>query len=74
MKFHLVVPTAEYPPLHPFVVSLLARLGLRSVEAQRLGMAVIGSGTVALVGLLGRRIAGQRGRARGRRARGGLAR
>jgi hypothetical protein len=58
VKFHLVVPTAEYPPLHPFVLSLLARVGMRSVEAQRVGLAVIGSGTVALVGLLGRRTAG----------------
>jgi 4-amino-4-deoxy-L-arabinose transferase-like glycosyltransferase len=58
LKFHLVVPTAEYPPLHPFVVSLLARAGLRGVEAQRLGLAVIGSGTVATVGVLGRRVAG----------------
>jgi hypothetical protein len=58
VKFHLVVPTAEYPPLHPFVVSLLARAGWRGVEAQRLGMAVIGTGTVALIGLLGRRVAG----------------
>ena len=27
VKFHLVVPTAEYPPLLPFVLSLLARSG-----------------------------------------------
>ena len=59
-KFHLVVPTAEYPPLHPFVLSLFARLGARSVEAQRLGLTVIGSATVALVGLVGRQIAGTR--------------
>ena len=59
-KFHLVVPTAEYPPLHPFVLSLFARLGARSVEAQRLGLTVIGSATVALVGLVGRQIAGRR--------------
>ena len=59
-KFHLVVPTAEYPPLHPFVVSVFARLGARSVEAQRLGLTVIGSSTVALIGLVGRQIAGAR--------------
>ena len=59
-KFHLVVPTAEYPPLHPFVLSLFARLGARSVEAQRLGLTVIGSATVATVGLVGRQIAGPR--------------
>jgi 4-amino-4-deoxy-L-arabinose transferase-like glycosyltransferase len=58
LKLHLVVPTAEYPPLHPFVLSLFARLGLRGVEQQRLVLAAIGTGTVALVGLLGRRVAG----------------
>ncbi len=58
-KFGLVVPTAEYPPLHPFVVSLLARAGLRSVQAQRIGLAFVGAGTVALVGLVGRRVAGR---------------
>jgi hypothetical protein len=59
VKFHLVVPTAEYPPLHPFLLSLFARAGLRSVEAQRIALAVVGSGTVALMGLLGRRIGGR---------------
>ncbi len=59
-KFHLVVPTAEYPPLHPFVLSFFARLGARSVEAQRLGLTAIGSATVALIGLVGRQIAGPR--------------
>lgn len=58
LKFHLVVPTAEYPPLHPFVLSLFARLGLRSVEQQRLVLGAIGTGTVALVGLVGRRLTG----------------
>ena len=59
-KFHLVVPTAEYPPFHPFVLSIFARLGARSVEAQRIGLTVIGSATVALVGLVGRQIGGPR--------------
>ncbi|MGZ6975020.1 MAG: ArnT family glycosyltransferase [Acidimicrobiia bacterium] len=57
-KFGRVVPTAEYPPLFPFVLSLFARLGARSVQAQRLGMALIGSGTVVLIAYLGRRVAG----------------
>lgn len=59
-KFHLVVPTAEYPPVHPFVLSLFARAGLRGVEAQRLGLAAIGSATVGLVGLVGRQLSGPR--------------
>jgi hypothetical protein len=58
VKFDLVVPTAEYPPLHPFVISLVARAGVRSVEAQRIALAFVGAGTVALVGALGRRVAG----------------
>ncbi len=60
IRFDLVVPTAEYPPLHPFVLSLFARLGLRSVEAQRLGLTAVGTTTVALVGLVGRQIGGTR--------------
>ncbi len=59
-RFHLVVPTAEYPPLHPFVVSLFARLGFRSVEWQRICLAAVGTGTVAVIGALGRRVAGAR--------------
>lgn len=58
LTFHLVVPTAEYPPLHPLVLSWFARLGLRTVEQQRLALALIGTGTVALVGIVGRRLAG----------------
>jgi hypothetical protein len=57
-KFGRVVATAEYPPGFPFFLSLLARLGVRSVEGQRLGMAVVGSGTVVLVAYLGKRAAG----------------
>ncbi len=58
VRFHLVVPTAEYPPLHPFVLSLFARIGMRSVQAQRLGLAFIGAATVATIGVVGRQIAG----------------
>lgn len=56
-RFGLVVPTAEYPPLHAFVLSLFARLGLRSVEAQRLALALIGTASVAGIGWVGRRAA-----------------
>ncbi len=57
-KFGRVVPTAEYPPMFPFFLSLFARLGARSVQSQRLVMAVVGSGTVVLVSLIGRRVGG----------------
>ena len=54
---HLQRPTAEYPPLFPALLSLPARLGAHSVEQQRIFIAFVGAGTVALVGLLGRRVA-----------------
>lgn len=57
-KFGRVVPTAEYPPLFPAFLSVFARLGARSVEAQRLVMAVVGTATVVLVTFLGRRAGG----------------
>ena len=50
-------PTAEYPPLFPVLLSLPARLGAHSVDQQRIFVAFVGAGTVALVGLLGRRVA-----------------
>ena len=53
-----VRPTAEYPPMFPAALSLVARLGGDSVDAQRLAMCVVGAGTVVLIGLLGRRVAG----------------
>ncbi len=59
-RFGLVVPTAEYPPLHAFVLSGFARLGLRSVEGQRLALAVIGTASVAGIGWVGHRVANAR--------------
>jgi 4-amino-4-deoxy-L-arabinose transferase-like glycosyltransferase len=53
-----VRPTAEYPPLFPLLLAIPARLGIHSVESQRIFLAFVGMGTVALVGLLGRRVAG----------------
>jgi 4-amino-4-deoxy-L-arabinose transferase-like glycosyltransferase len=57
LLLHLQRPTAEYPPLFPALLSLPARLGAHSVEQQRIFLAFLGAGTVALVGLLGRRVA-----------------
>jgi hypothetical protein len=53
----VVRPTAEYPPLFPALLSIAARAGARSVNAQRLAMCFVGAGTVVLIGLLGRRVA-----------------
>jgi hypothetical protein len=47
--------TAEYPPLFATVLAVPARLGIHSVESQRIFVGLIGAGNVALIGLLGRR-------------------
>lgn len=53
---HLQRPTAEYPPLFAAVLSVPARLGAHSVEQLRIFLAFVGTATVVLVGLLGRRV------------------
>jgi len=57
LLLHVQRPTAEYPPLFPLLLSVPARLGVHSVEQQRIFLAFVGAGTVALVGVLGRRVA-----------------
>jgi 4-amino-4-deoxy-L-arabinose transferase-like glycosyltransferase len=52
------LPTAEKPPMFALWLAFLDVVGLSSYLAQRVVMAVLGTGTVILVGLLGRRIAG----------------
>ena len=54
------LPTAEHPPLHTVVLAGLAELGGTSPDAQRLTGAVFGAGTIVAVGLLARRLAGER--------------
>lgn len=53
-------PTAEFPPGLPAVVALATKLGARRLEHQALATSAIGVGTVVLLGLVGRRIAGAR--------------
>ena len=53
-------PTAGHPPLYSFVLAGLAELGGKSADAQRLTGTVFGAGTIALVGLIGRRLSGPR--------------
>jgi 4-amino-4-deoxy-L-arabinose transferase-like glycosyltransferase len=55
-----VAATAEHPPFHSVVLAGLAEVGLTSADAQRLAGAAFGGGTVATLGLLGRRLAGWR--------------
>ena len=58
--FHRVVPTAEHPPLWPLVLAFVTKLGSGSIVAFRLVSATLGAITVGLIGLLGRRLAGDR--------------
>jgi 4-amino-4-deoxy-L-arabinose transferase-like glycosyltransferase len=57
---HVTVATAEHPPLYSVVLAGPALIGLDSADAFRLAGSVFGAGTIALVGLLGRRLAGDR--------------
>jgi hypothetical protein len=50
--------TAEYPPLHPALVAVADLLGVDGVRGQRLALGLVGTATVVLVGLIGRRIGG----------------
>jgi 4-amino-4-deoxy-L-arabinose transferase-like glycosyltransferase len=58
--FHRVyepaMPTAEFPPLHIIMVAFANLLGLDGTQGQKLFFAVIGTGTVVLVALLGRAV------------------
>src|SRR4051812_2356552 len=53
------VATATHPPLYTFVIAAATKLGLTGDEAQRSLGCLFGAGTIALVGLLGRRAAGE---------------
>ncbi|HYU38661.1 MAG TPA: glycosyltransferase family 39 protein [Acidimicrobiia bacterium] len=55
---HVARPTAEYPPLFPALLAVPSYLGATSVDAQRVFLCFVGTGTVVLVGLLGRRVGG----------------
>jgi hypothetical protein len=51
-------PSAEHPPLFPVALAGLDLVGLGSAEAQGVVLAVLSGAGVALVALLGRRVAG----------------
>jgi 4-amino-4-deoxy-L-arabinose transferase-like glycosyltransferase len=53
-------PTAGHPPLYSFVLAGLAELGGKSADAQRLTGTVFGAGTIVVIALIGRRLAGAR--------------
>jgi hypothetical protein len=54
------VATANFPPLWPLVLAGVSKVGLDGERAHQLVGAVIGTGTIALTGLVGRRVAGPR--------------
>jgi 4-amino-4-deoxy-L-arabinose transferase-like glycosyltransferase len=53
------VATATHPPLYTLVIAAATKLGITGDEAQRSLGCLFGAGTIALVGLLGRRVAGE---------------
>lgn len=53
-----IVPTAEYPPGYPAVLAAAELVGLDGERGQRAILALVGSLTVGLVGLVGRRLGG----------------
>lgn len=54
------IPTAERPPLYPLALAGLVKLGLGGPDGMRLLGALSGGAVIALLGLLGRRLAGDR--------------
>lgn len=52
--------TALHPPLFPLLLTPFAKLGLGTYMGQRVVVSLVGAATVAVVGLLGRRLAGSR--------------
>lgn len=52
--------TAQHPPLFPFVLSLVGRLGYESVLANQVTLAAVGTAAIVVVGFLGRAVAGPR--------------
>jgi 4-amino-4-deoxy-L-arabinose transferase-like glycosyltransferase len=57
---HVTVATAEHPPFYSIVLAAPALVGLDSPDAQRLAGSVFGAVTIVALGLLGRRLAGDR--------------
>jgi 4-amino-4-deoxy-L-arabinose transferase-like glycosyltransferase len=58
--YHQSHPTAAHPPLYPLYLAVFVKLGLTTFGAQRAISCLLGAATVALLGLLGKRVAGER--------------
>lgn len=59
-KVHLVRQSAQHPPVYTVFLALPSFLGLRSFLDHQLWSCLLGTATVVVVGLAGRRIAGDR--------------
>lgn len=55
---HKLLATAAHPPLFPVLLAAFDLLGLHSVDAQRLVLAIVTCTSVLVMGLLGRKVAG----------------
>src|SRR3954465_11876101 len=53
-------PTPTPPPLYPLYLSLFSLVGLKSWAAHRVASCLLGAATVGAVGILGRRVGGER--------------
>src|SRR4051794_17999131 len=60
LYLHRTIPTTEKPPLYATVLALPSWLGLDSYAAHRVVSCLLGATAVGLIGLLGRRVAGDR--------------
>jgi 4-amino-4-deoxy-L-arabinose transferase-like glycosyltransferase len=56
----LHVPTADKPPLYPLLLAVPSLLGWKSLVAHRVVSCLMGAALVGAVGLLGRRVGGER--------------
>jgi 4-amino-4-deoxy-L-arabinose transferase-like glycosyltransferase len=56
----VATPTAAHPPLWPLLLSVSSLLGATGETAHKLVGCLVGTGVVGLIGLLGRRIGGDR--------------
>ena len=56
LRSGLSIPFAPHPPLWPLLLSLPARVGLRTYTEQQLFATLVGTGTVVVIGCAGRRL------------------
>jgi 4-amino-4-deoxy-L-arabinose transferase-like glycosyltransferase len=61
---HTVVQAADFPPLYTLVLAAASLVGLKSFFAHAVWTCFIGAAAVAVVGLLGREVAGDHGAGR----------